>query len=300
MARLNIEVPANLIKYFPTFAKYLGQKAPTAAAPKKPKKESKKDTKPKLPMVNLLPPRLALARARQNTRRGFVIVGVGVVGAGMLIWAAQSLAISQAQASLTSAQTQVGQAASAGHSLTQYTAFYNALRDRYGLRSQLEGTRIDQGSIFNLIQQAQTAGITITGITITPMSDVLTNPNGQSNTTANTKNLAANCGPISDPFANTAAAPLGCVKITGTATDRATLDQFNQALAGSDLLSNVSIGQTASSTSTSGLNGTHHGIFTGNPTNSGNTTNATVTTVINFTGTASVNASAIYTSQGAN
>jgi hypothetical protein len=229
-----------LVKYFPTFARFMGRKTPSAAP--KASKSKKKNNQPSLPMVNLLPPRLALSKARRVTQRGFVIAAVGILTATGLIYAAQTVSINQANASLNAIQNSGINPGGNGQN-GQYTAYMTELRARFDFDKKTRSNRIDNAAILQLVSNSMPAGVILSSVSITPMSAVLTQ-NG-----ANTSQPAANCGPVNDPFKQNTT-PIGCLKISGTATDRITLNNFNTTLSGSKLIFNVSISDSSGATAT--------------------------------------------------
>jgi hypothetical protein len=256
---------------FPTLAKMFGG----AAADRARKRQQKlaKPAKPHLPIVNLLPPRLAADKARRNLRRAFMLTGLIMVAGSGLVWIGQAATNSLAGQTLTDAKAQVQTAIQNLGKLGSTVDFFDALDKRANIQSTLMRGQIDQNKVISLVQSGLPAGSDLSQLTITLITDGFlagTSDADKKKAGAN-DNPAALCGIVSEPFSK-GAAPLGCLKFTGTVSNRTALATLGSTLTASELLGNVAVAQTGSD-ATTGL--------------------------ISFSATASVNPAAAYITAGA-
>lgn len=230
-------------RMFPTFGKAFGR----SDDPRKTKVSSSKGPKggaiePRLPMVNLLPPRLAFEKAKRASQRMFLVIGVGMLVASALLWVGQAATISIAQRDLDAANKKVTAALADLSKLGEESSFFAALDYRLDLEKNTLQSQVDQQKVLNLVSSSN-SGATLGNASIT-MIDYLGDKN--SNNDKDNKNPAAKCGPT-DPFAANEN-PLACLKFDGTATSRTTLNSISQKLIASGLLSNVTLTQTGVNT----------------------------------------------------
>ncbi len=237
--------PGFVEKYLPTFSRQ-GAKAakagkPLPGAPKPTGKKTNLNTsgkiaKPKLPIVNLLPPRLELAKVRRSTRRGFVITGIIIiVSAGLVYLGQQGLSLS-ALNDLSSANSGLTQA---NASLAKYNTvrnYYAAITARQQAVIKAQGNVINYQAVYNEIFKLIPAGGSISDITVTNIS--APTATGASSSTGNL------CGIKADPLAptNTTTA-IGCLTFTGNVSNRGDIATLGIALKNSSLLSNSTVVQ---------------------------------------------------------
>lgn len=230
LARFLAKATIFLYKYFPSVAKFFGRGKVPAALTALPQTE--KATVPKLPQVNLLPPRLAFEELRRSTRRGFIIIAMGAAAiVGMLLFA-QSSSIGLANRSLTAAQAQVSQALARANEYRPIGDYFDALQNRLDLAAQKTGSQLDYTRLINAAARSVAGNGTLTAVSTKPLALAP----GQA---ADPNVLSQQCGPVNNPFTPTTAQIVGCLTFAGTSADRGQISQIIRELQAYPFLDNV-------------------------------------------------------------
>lgn len=230
----------------PTFAKLFGRTSADEA--KRIEKMTRKGITPRLPIVNLLPPRLAVERARRNTKRAFVFAALVVVSMTGFVWVGQAATITLAQQELDSARNEVLSAQAKVTALGDTAVLFAELDQRKALEASLYSGLIDYQKIINELTKSMPAGAELTSLDVTLLSQMTGGTSTDGATPAPMS--AAVCGPVTDPFATNAEMPIACVKFSGSVSDGTQLVAIGQILAKSPLLSNVTVSQTGNVSNT--------------------------------------------------
>lgn len=262
---------SRLARVFPTFAGLFDRKNKDkgSVAPAATKRGRNKASAPKLPSVNLLPPRLELEQLRRSTRRGFMVAGVIIVITAGAVWILQSLLLGINTTGLDSASKQLVAVQSQTAAYSQVDAYYQAINARETFIKTQTVDAVNYGAVLSAVQSS-TGGANLTSVKITALD-------AKASSTSNSTNAAASatsCGPKTDPFGSAATKPLACITFTGTVTDRTAIPQIAISLQGSPLFSDVSVAESAGST------------------NNSRRTNTAADTAVTFTGTAVINTNA--------
>jgi hypothetical protein len=230
-------------KLFPTLARLAGSskraKRPDQHRPKK------AALTPSLPTVNLLPPRLAADKARRNTKRTYVLIGVAMIAGTGVIWVGQAATIAFTTETLTAAQSKV---ADANFRLTEISAtasFFDALDGRANAERNLLFGQVNHQAVTTLVQGALPAGATLSALDIKMIINGQLVGGSASEPASGVRNIAALCGPLSDPFSGAVVEPRACLSFSGTLPDRNLLARIWESLSNSELLYNVTVVQSS-------------------------------------------------------
>lgn len=197
------------------------------------------DIQAHLPIVNLLPPRLAFEKARRASRRTFGIVATGMLVSSALLWVGQAATIAIAQGELNAAQERVETANIQLGKLKEESKFFDALDYRINLERTMLASQVDQQKLLSLLS-ASTSGATITKASI-KMLDATSIQKGADKQAK--ENPASRCGPIENPF-DAAEVPIACLSAEGRASSRNAINAITQKLQASSLVDNVAVVQT--------------------------------------------------------
>lgn len=177
-----------------------------------------KETKAKLPRVNILPPTLVMEIRRRKLRRGLGLVIGGVIAAVIGLYLFQGTLIAAATEKLESTNASVqGTMVEAGR-LAPIGDYYNTLQSRITAGTDEYRKQVNYPEIMNGIYQSAPYGLTIAQITIEyyPEDNVEPPP----------------CGTETQPFADASIRPLGCIVITGTSSSHQAIEEFTTKLEG--------------------------------------------------------------------
>lgn len=226
-----------LYEQFPTFYKSVSRgKVPRAAVASERRKI--KTAKPKLPQVNLLPPRLALEEARRATRRGLLLTAASLAALIGLIWFGQSTSIDLASQSLTAAQEQVDTSVNRAQTYKPIGDYFDSLQSRLDLAAARAGGQIDYQRVMERIAKAMPPGAVLTSIETRTVKPADAN--------ANPLAVIEQCGPVNDPFQTVPPEQvIGCVTFSGTVSSRDQIGDIISGLAGDPLLANVYAAQAS-------------------------------------------------------
>lgn len=229
-----------LTKNIPSLAKLLGVTAEASDGSRT--TTAKKAARPKLPIVNLLPPRLELEKLRRSTRRGFAVAAILIILSTGFFWLVMNILNNFANSTLDSARRDL-------QSVTNQVNDYKAVQDYYADLAQrvsyiktLEVNNVDYQLVTDTLVAALPANSSLQGMTITALD--------RTKTTGSSANLASQCGSPTDPFNVTPAEPLACLSFTGIVTDRRQIADIQVALQKSNILSNVSTGESKTGNAT--------------------------------------------------
>lgn len=237
-----------MMRLFPTFARTFAPKSVAAAGLQKKHKEEK----PRLPIVNLLPPRLALEKMRRSTRRNFSIAAVVIVAVAGLAWLGEATVIAVQQSALD-------QAKAAANAKSVEVAQYKSIKDyilsiqaRKQVILERTGQQADYEKINKVVLAALPSGTRVTLFQVTAIT--------YDSLTKTSQDVAKQCGPVTDPFAITDSAPLACLTVNGTVGNRADIPRIALALQDNKMFWNLSSTQAADSRS--GIGFTLKGVIT--------------------------------------
>lgn len=226
-----------LERSFPTVAKLLGR---ARVARLTPKPKAGKEAAPKLPIVNLLPPRLAMEKALRNIRRGFLLSGAVIIGLAAAVWVGQAAAISSAQNDLNQAVTQLDTSTRTLAGMKSQVAFFDALDYRIKLEKATLAGQVDFSKILGIVDDALPGNASVASLEIQKVGTETAAPGDDKDLPG-----VSACGPISDPFAQGGERAIACLKFNGSVSDRSTLAKIGEILNNTSLLSNVSVVQTS-------------------------------------------------------
>jgi len=135
-----------LYAQFPSFYRFFSRGKTPTKGPEAGK--GAKAGKPRLPQVNLLPPRLAFEAARRATRRGLALVAVGLVVVLALVFFGQATSIQLANQTLASAQEQVSAAQKQAQEFQPVGRYFDSLQTRLNIANSSSGQQINYDEAF--------------------------------------------------------------------------------------------------------------------------------------------------------
>lgn len=228
-----------LTKNIPSLAKLLGVTADSESnAPDKVKKAAR----PHLPIVNLLPPRLELEKLRRSTRRGFAFAALLIIVSTSFFWVIMSILNGIADSSLTAARSELSAANAQVGKYAAVAQYYGELEQRVAYVKTVEANSVNYQAVTDTVLSTLPEGSSLQGMAITALD--------RSDPAATKQALAAQCGSPTDPFATETVDPLACLTFTGIVTDRRQVAEIMVALQKSNILSNVSVGESKTGNAT--------------------------------------------------
>lgn len=235
-------------KAFPTFAnrgknkpgKGGGKKAKAGAPASKPK-----EVKPRLPQVDLLPPKLVLQVRRRQLRFAFLVAGMVAVILLTLAYLFQTGRATIETSGLTLAEQSAAAAAADLERYQPVTTYLAAAAERETLVQQIVTSDVPYQATLTSLETGLPGGKYQT-ISIKP------NPAAKDDAAAQLAFVDA-CGPKTDPFSTETAPTAACVNIAGTAPDRAALNGLALALRSNPANENVYLVPSSTTSATSGV-----------------------------------------------
>jgi ABC-type multidrug transport system fused ATPase/permease subunit len=224
----NNAILIRMAKLFPTFARFFapGNAAVADAT------TSRKAVKPRLPMVNLLPPRLERERTKRATRRAFILTAGGILATSALLWGTQAAIIGVANASLATANQQVNASTALREKNKAVKEYFDAIQQHKDVIASHTTRKIDAVAVGAALRSALNGGtideFDISGLATSDSSTV-------------TADILQQCGGVTDPFGNAGPAPIGCVTLRGVVRDHMAINKIQVALERNPLFSNVSV-----------------------------------------------------------
>lgn len=226
-----------MMRFFPTFARTFNPKGAAQVGITKKRKEEK----PSLPIVNLLPPRLALEKMRRSTRRNFTMAGAVIVMLAGLAWvgeaaviAVQQAALDEAKAVATTKSVEIGKYQSVKD-------YFLSIQARKQIIQQRTGNKVDYEAVDKAILAALPAGAQITLLQVSGLEI--------DSSMKNPIDIAKQCGPITDPFAENMGTPIACLTVNGVIGSRTQIPSIALALQENKMFANLSAVQSAESRS---------------------------------------------------
>lgn len=229
--------PSLFVRLFPTFARLVAPKSAAKAEIVAGGSKKVGRAKPKLPIVNLLPPRLELEKAKRSTRRGFMFAAIALLVTTALLWLTQQATLSIAEQSLKAAQSQVDDA---NNKIAEYQPikdFFDDIAARQGLIAEKSALAVDYNKVNKAILAAIPDGGSIIQVEIKALPPVDPNAPAQS--------AGAQCGIVTSPFEQEEVTPLACISFTGSVVDRTQISTVADTLNSDGLFSNISVSQSS-------------------------------------------------------
>lgn len=200
-SQAEVKLKRLLAKAFPTLAKVSGS---TAA--------ELDETKPKLPLVNMLPPSLVIEVRKRAMTRGFAALAalMALVVGG--VWFAQGTEIQVATVEVETREFETQLVKQEVDRLKPIGAYFDQLQQRLNIAAQVYMEQADYATILAGIRGSAPEGVVITEVSIEFISPLAPE--------------APTCGTDTSPFLDQTARPLGCISFTGVARDTVLLTEF--------------------------------------------------------------------------
>lgn len=223
------------LRLFPTFARF-ASKGSKQGKKKGDGQSTKRSAKPRLPIVNLLPPRLELDKLKRSTRRGFILSAIGILGTAALLWTAQTAIVAISNQSLTAAQTQVSSANGRLDQLQGVKEYFASIQQRKDLIASKAGTPVDYVRMSDTILAALPAGAFLTNFEVKAIPD-----SAGAVTTDPAAAVTSACGPVTDPFVGATTPGIACLSISGIVNDRTQIGDLASSMKASTLFRGISV-----------------------------------------------------------
>lgn len=198
---------------------------------KTPKEKPFKETKPVLPTVNLLPPRLEFEKNKQITKRSLKVIAIGFVFTCAVLMGGQLITNHFANAEVAIELEKLEAKREELRTLNHISAFVEAIESRETLISKLQGDQMNYVAVTNDVITALPASGSIQSLSL----DVLKSRTGTP------VELAQQCGPVVDPIGIADAAIVGCLTATINVPFGADAAAMTQRLSESVFLVNVDV-----------------------------------------------------------
>lgn len=191
-------------------------------------KKAEKENKHRLPIVNLLPPELAMAENLRATRRAFWGIGLATLMAIVVVWFGQTATISAYSDLLTQAQTSMQKQMTAVQSKENVSTYFQALAARERLLATMT-PGVEASEVMSALTAALPGGGTISALAITsPGAD----------------QAQASCSGGDNPFGTDDTHPSACVTATFRVGSTSEMTSVVNSLQQSGEFSSVSVSQS--------------------------------------------------------